>query len=208
MNLSQLDDLELSNIGNWPLIAQVVVIALSCALVAGLAVYFDTMPQLEAREKLELKETTDMNTLKARAAKASRLQELKKQLAYMQRAYKKMRQRLPTKKQVAALLTDISQKGRAAGLEFNLYDPKPEQAQKEFVQIPIGIQVTGTYHQLGKFVSDVAELPRIVTLHNIRIGKTKTPGKLVMSVLARTYKYEDKRRKRRGKRRRKGRRRR
>ncbi len=196
MNLEQLKELEFDKIGNWPLIVQVAVIALSCAVVTGLVVYFDTLPQLEAREKLEKKETNEFGKLQVRAAKASRLPELKKQLAYMQRAYKKMRERLPTKKQVAALLIDISQKGRAAGLEFRLYDPQKEEKQKEFVQIPIAIRVVGTYHELGKFVSDVAELPRIVTLHNIQITKLGTDGKLMMSVLARTYKYEDKRRRR------------
>ncbi len=196
MNLEQLKELEFDKIGNWPLIVQVAVIALSCAVVTGLVVYFDTLPQLETREKLEKKETNEVGKLQVRAAKASRLPELKKQLAYMQRAYKKMRERLPTKKQVAALLIDISQKGRAAGLEFRLYDPQSEEKQKEFVQIPIAIKVVGTYHELGKFVSDVAELPRIVTLHNIQISKIGKSGKLLMSVLARTYKYEDKRRRR------------
>jgi len=196
MNLDQLKDLDFENIGNWPMVVKAAVIALSCALVIGLVVYFDTLPQIEQREKLAKKEKNEMGKLQVRAAKASRLPELKKQLAYMQRAYKKMRQRLPTKKQVAALLVDISQKGRAAGLEFRLYDPQPEQTQKEFVQIPIAIQVTGTYHELGKFVSDVAELPRIVTLHNISISKAGKDGKLQMSVLARTYKYEDKKRRR------------
>lgn len=194
MNLEQLKELEFDKIGNWPLIVQVAVIALSCAVVTGLVVYFDTLPQLETREKLEKKETLEIGKLQVRAAKASRLLELKKQLAYMQRAYKKMRERLPTKKQVAALLIDISQKGRAAGLEFRLYDPQAEEKQKEFVQIPIAIRVVGTYHELGKFVSDVAELPRIVTLHNIQISKIGKSGKLLMSVLARTYKYEDRRR--------------
>lgn len=196
MNLEQLKELEFDKIGNWPLIVQVAVIALSCVVVTGLVVYFDTLPQLETREKLEQKETNEIGKLQVRAAKASRLPELKKQLAYMQRAYRKMRERLPTKKQVAALLIDISQKGRAAGLEFRLYDPQSEQKQKEFVQIPIAIRVVGTYHELGKFVSDVAELPRIVTLHNIQISKIGKNGKLLMSVLARTYKYEDKRRRR------------
>jgi len=196
MNLEQLKELEFDKIGNWPMVVQVAVIALSCAVVTGLVVYFDTLPQLETREKLEKKETLEIGKLQVKAAKASRLPELKKQLAYMQRAYKKMRERLPTKKQVAALLIDISQKGRAAGLEFRLYDPQNEEKQKEFVQIPIAIKVVGTYNELGKFVSDIAELPRIVTLHNIRISKVGKSGKLQMSVLARTYKYEEKRRRR------------
>jgi len=196
MNLEQLKELEFDKIGNWPLVVQIAVIALSCAIVTGLAIYFDTLPQMEVRQDLTKKEKNEMGKLQIRAAKASRLPELKKQLAYMQGAYEKMRQRLPTKKQVAALLIDISQKGRAAGLEFRLYDPQAEQKQKEFVQIPIAIRVVGSYHQLGKFVSDVAELPRIVTLHNIHISKIGKDGKLLMSVLARTYKYEVKKRRR------------
>ncbi len=195
MNIQDINDLDLSNIGSWPMVAKIVVIVLVCAVIAGAAFYFDTMPQLELRDKLVADEEKQMTILKIRAGKAANLTALKALLKQMKRDYKKMRLRLPTKTQVAVLLEDISQKGLAAGLDFRLYDPLPEKAQEEFVEIPIKISVTGTYHQLGKFISDIAELPRIVTLHDISIKPVaKNSSNLIMTVLAKTYKYEDEKR--------------
>ena len=194
MNIQDINDLDLSNIGSWPLVAKIVVIVLVCAVIAGGAFYLDTMPQLEQRDKLVADEAKQMTILKIRAGKAANLLALKALLKQMERDYKKMRLRLPTKTQVAVLLEDISQKGLAAGLDFRLYDPQPEKAQEEFVEIPIKISVTGTYHQLGKFISDIAELPRIVTLHDINIKPLAKSGTLIMNVLAKTYKYEDEKR--------------
>ena len=195
MNMQDLNDLDLSNIGSWPWAAKSVIILLLCAVIAGAGFYFDTLKQTEQRETLAKKEHQRLEILKIRAQKAAKLDAYKQQLAYMRRMYHKMRLRLPTKTQVAVLLEDISQKGRAAGLEFNLFDPQNEQKNPEddFIELPIRIQVTGSYHQLGKFVSDLAELPRIVTLHNIEIKRNKQDSsELMMSVLAKTYKYEDK----------------
>lgn len=194
MNLQDLNDLDLSNIGNWPWVAKIVIIFFACALIAGGVFYFDTMPQLEKREQLAKQEVQKFDILRIRAEKAAKLEAYKKQLAYMQGMYHKMRLRLPTKTQVAVLLEDISQKGRAAGLEFKLFDPQVERKNPgdDFIELPIQVQVVGNYHQLGQFVSDLAELPRIVTLHDINIvsGKNKA-GVLHMSVLAKTYKYEE-----------------
>jgi len=195
MNIQDINELDLNNMGNWPLVAKAAVIVLFCAIIAGAAFYFDTMPQLEERDKLAAEEDKQLSIIKIRAAKAANLAALKSLLKQMERDYKKMRLRLPTKTQVAVLLEDISQKGRAAGLNFKLYDPLKENAQEEFVEIPIRIKVVGNYHQLGKFISDIAELPRIVTLHDINIKPvSKSNSMLTMTVLAKTYKYEDEKR--------------
>lgn len=193
MNLEDLNELDLSNIGDWPIIAKAVIVAIACAAIVGAAIYFDTMPQLDQREALAKKENKRMEILKIRAGKAAKLAAYKQQLAYMRRMYHKMRQRLPTKTQVAILLEDISQKGRKAGLEFRLFDPQKERKnpQDDFIELAIKIQVIGSYHQFGQFVSDLADMPRIVTLHNISINRSAAPGKLFMSVVAKTYKYGD-----------------
>lgn len=195
MNMQDLNDLDLSNIGSWPIAIKAVLVTLACALIVGAVFYFDTLKQIEKKEALVKKEKQRLEVLQIRASKAAKLDAYIQQLAYMKRMYHKMRLRLPTKTQVAILLEDISQKGRAAGLEFNLFDPQTERKnpEDEFIELPIKIQVVGSYHQLGKFVSDLAELPRIVTLHNISISRSKSKGnELLMSVVAKTYKYEDK----------------
>lgn len=192
MNLDDIRELDLSNIGGWPMAAKAVVIALVCAIIAGAAFYLDTMPQLETRDKLVTKEHEKVKVLKIRAGRAAELVHLKVLLKQMNRDFKKMRLRLPTDTQVAVLLENISQKGRAAGLEFKLYDPLKDIVQQDFVEIPIKIQVVGHYHQLGRFISEISELHRIVTLHDINIRPLKKMGSLLeMTVLAKTYKYQD-----------------
>ncbi len=191
MKLNDLNDLDLSNVGNWPLIAKIAVISLVCGLFSGGVFYFHTLNQMETRKNLAIEEQKQIAEVSRLAKKAALLDEYRKQLEEMQELYHKMRLRLPTKTQVAVLLEDISQKGRAAGLEFRSFDPQKEQRKDDFVELPIRIQVAGTYHELGAFVSDIAELPRIVTLHDISIVKDKdTTGNLFMTVLAKTYKYE------------------
>ncbi len=195
MNIQDINELDLNNIGSWPIVAKSIIIAVCCAVIAGAGFYFDTMTQIEEREQLTKKEKQRIEILQIRARKASKLEAYVQQLAYMKRMYNKMRLRLPTKTQVAVLLEDISQKGRAVGLEFSLFDPQLEKKNPEddFIELPIKIRVVGTYHQLGKFVSDLAELPRIVTLHNITILRTKKGSNMLqMTMLAKTYKYEDK----------------
>jgi len=195
MNIEDLNELDLNNIGSWPVAAKIVIISLVCAMIVGAAFYFDTLPQFEQRDSLNIKEKQRFEVLQIRAKKAAKLEAYIQQLAYMKSMYHKMRLRLPTKTQVAVLLEDISQKGRATGLEFKLFDPGQERKNPEddFIELPIKIQVVGTYHQLGKFVSDLAEIPRIVTLHDITIVRTKKASNvLVMTMLAKTYKYEDK----------------
>jgi type IV pilus assembly protein PilO len=103
-----------------------------------------------------------------------------------------MLKRLPSKTEVAALLVDISQQGLGAGLEFELFKPSAERPADFYAELPIQIRVTGNYHQFGQFVSGVADLPRIVTQHDIKIrAQDKAKDQLVMETTAKTYRYID-----------------
>lgn len=188
MNLNELNELDLGNIGNWPLAAKVLLVAAVCALVAGSAYWFDTSHQIESLEKVQAEEKTLKTRVKVRANKAANLDALKAQLKELELAFSKLKRQLPRESEVAELLVDISQTGLASGLEFELFKPQPEIPKEFYAELPIHLRVTGDYHEFGHFVSGVAALPRIVTLHNIKI-EPRPNNKLVMNATAKTYRY-------------------
>jgi len=181
-------DLDLNNIGNWPIIAKAALITIACALVVVGVLYMDTFDQQAALEKTQQTEGVLKNRLKIRAAKASILDKLKAQLDEMRNDFKKLSRQLPNETEVAALLVDISQTGLASGLEFELFKPSPEKPQDFYAELPIQIRVTGKYHDFGTFASGIAALPRIVTLHNISLSR-RGKDKMVMTATAKTYRY-------------------
>jgi len=181
-------DLDLNNIGNWPIIAKAALITITCALVVVGVLYMDTFDQQAALEKTQQTEGVLKNRLKIRAAKASILDKLKAQLDEMRNDFKKLSRQLPNETEVAALLVDISQTGLASGLEFELFKPSPEKPQDFYAELPIQIRVTGKYHDFGTFASGIAALPRIVTLHNISLSR-RGKDKMVMTATAKTYRY-------------------
>ena len=112
----------------------------------------------------------------------------------MRQSFGAMLRQLPNKTEVADLLVDVSQTGLAAGLEFNLFQPSGETPLEFYAELPIRIEVEGTYHEFGEFISGLASLPRIVTIHNIQIRPKNKDGKsrlLVLSAVAKTYRYLD-----------------
>ncbi len=188
MNWSEVKNLDPNNIGNWPAPAKTAVIGLGCVIILGLGWYFDTSDQRLLLEQAEAKEITLKQDIEAKQSKVVNLAALKEQLQDIQQSFGDMLKRLPNKTEVAALLVDISQQGLGAGLEFELFKPGSEQPAEFYVELPINIRVTGSYHQLGQFVSGVADLPRIVTQHDIKI-KAKEKGGLIMESIAKTYRY-------------------
>ncbi len=140
------------------------------------------------------------------ARKAANLEAYRAQLDSINESFGAMLRQLPDKTEVAELLVDVSQTGLAAGLEFKLFKPGKEVAKDFYMELPISLQVVGTYHQFAGFVSGLAALPRIVTLHNIAIAPVGKKGDLLtMTATAKTYRYLDKsqrRAKRKGRRRR------
>ncbi len=190
MNLSELNELDLSNIANWPLPARIVVIAIIFVGVLGLGYWLDIKDQRVSLEKSEQKETELRQTFEFKAKKAANLAAYEQQLGEMKESFGAMLRQLPNKTEVAELLVDISQTGLASGLEFELFKPQNEVPKEFYAELPISIRVKGGYHEFGNFVSGVAALPRIVTVHNVNIVPNKD-GELTMDLLAKTYRYLD-----------------
>jgi type IV pilus assembly protein PilO len=190
MNLSELNNLDIKNIANWPLAARVFVVAAVFVGVLGLGYWLDIKDQRASLEKAEAKETELRRTFEVKAKKAANLSAYEQQLAEMKESFGAMLRQLPNKTEVAELLVDISQTGLASGLEFELFKPQAEVPKEFYAELPISIRVKGNYHEFGNFISGVAALPRIVTVHDINIEPSKD-GELTMDILAKTYRYMD-----------------
>lgn len=191
MNLDlDLDDLDLTNVARWPAAARAVIILVMMGSIIFLGYWFHTKDQL-----LELDKTAQMETdlkfiFERKAEQATNLEAYEQQLEDMTESFGAMLRQLPNQTEVADLLVDISQTGLASGLEFELFKPLPENPKEFYAELPISIRVVGEYHEFGNFVSGVAALPRIVTLHDIhisRVGDSKTL--LGMNLTAKTYRY-------------------
>lgn len=186
-----LNDLDLSAIGSWPNSVKVALIAIVCIIVLVAGYFLDISGQLDVRERSQRQEVTLKSDFETKQAKAANLDAYKQQLADMETSFGTMLRQLPSKTEVEALIVEISQTGLSSGVNFQLFKPNAEQQIEFYAELPIQMKMTGTYHQFGEFVSGIAALPRIVTLHNISIKKGKTSDKLSMEVLAKTYRYMD-----------------
>ena len=190
MDLSQLNELDIRNIASWPLPARVLVIVIIFVGVLGLGYWLDTKDQGMRLEKAEQKEQELRQAFEVKAKKAANLQAYEQQLEEMRESFGAMLRQLPNKTEVAELLVDISQTGLASGLEFELFKPQSEIPKEFYAELPISIRVKGDYHEFGNFISGVAALPRIVTVHDVAIEQSKEQG-LTMNILAKTYRYLD-----------------
>lgn len=190
MDLAQLNELDLRNVASWPLPARAIVITIIFAGVLGLGYWLDIKDQGMRLEKAEQKEQELRQALEVKAKKAANLQAYEQQLEEMRESFGAMLRQLPNKTEVAELLVDISQTGLASGLEFELFKPQSEIPKEFYAELPISIRVKGDYHEFGNFISGVAALPRIVTVHDVAIERSKEQG-LTMNILAKTYRYLD-----------------
>jgi type IV pilus assembly protein PilO len=190
MNLSDLNNLDIKNIAKWPLAARVFVVGAVFVGVLGLGYWLDIKDQRASLEKAEAKEKELRQVFEVKAKKAANLDAYEQQLAEMKESFGAMLRQLPNKTEVAELLVDISQTGLASGLEFELFKPQSEVPKEFYAELPITIRVKGSYHEFGNFISGVAALPRIVTVHDINIEPAKN-GELTMDILAKTYRYMD-----------------
>jgi type IV pilus assembly protein PilO len=191
MDLQQINDLDFSNLGDLPTAAKAVLALVLCALVIGAWYYFDTMPQLERLTRAENQEQTLRRTFESKQKKAANLDAYKQQLAEMKESFGAMLRQLPDKTEVAALLVDVSQTGLAAGLEFELFQPASEVPKDFYAELPINVRVVGNFHDFGNFISGLAALPRIVTIHNITIIPRGKSDKLLLEAAVKTYRYLD-----------------
>ncbi len=199
MNLQELklNELDLENIGIWPIQIKALLVLLLCTLLGVGWYYMDTHEQLSHLKQVEQKEQDLRQDFEVKQAHAVNLEPYKRQLEEMRESFGDMLSQLPNKTEVANLLVDVSQTGLAAGLEFELVDPAGEVPREFYAELPIKLKVKGRYHEFGVFISGLAALPRIVTVHNVKIyphGKSRvstTDGVLTLEAVAKTYRYLD-----------------
>jgi len=188
MDLKELNSLDFSNFFEWPAFAKTLAVALACAVIGGAWYYFDTEDQIAQLDAVEHKEQQLRAEFEEKQKKAASLEAYKQQLAEMTESLGAMLRQLPDKSEVAALLIDVSQTGLAAGLEFELFQPLGEVPKDFYAELPIKVRVRGSYHQFGEFVSGLAALPRIVTIHDIKITG-QDPTALQLEATVKTYRY-------------------
>jgi type IV pilus assembly protein PilO len=186
MNL-ELDQLDLADVARWPAAARAVVILFLMGGVIFLGYWFHTKDQLLELDRVEQQEMDLRVIFEKKAQQAANLEAYEKQLEEMRESFGAMLRQLPNKTEVADLLVDVSQTGLASGLEFELFKPQQENPREFYAELPISIRVIGEYHEFGNFVSGVAALPRIVTLHNVNISRAG--NLLAMDLTAKTYRY-------------------
>lgn len=192
MNLSNIN-WELEHAGTWPAPVKLVIILVVCVLVAGVDYYLMTQDQLTQLNNEQAKEQDLKNSFEAKQRKAVNLEEYKQQLDEIEKSFGDLLRQLPDKTQVPDLLVDVSQTGLASGLEFEMFKPGAEIPKEFYAELPIDIRVIGNYMEFGTFISGLASLPRIVTIHNVKIQPRKEGAKggkpLVMEALVKTYRY-------------------
>jgi type IV pilus assembly protein PilO len=192
--IEELRNLDTNDPGRWPLLFRVIAVALVFIGVLAFCVYMfvikTEVPLLERaqREELELRATFE-----DKQRRAANFDAYRDQLDDIERDFGAMLRQLPGKTEVPNLLVDISQTGLAAGLEEKLFQPMGEIQREFYAELPIKIRLTGSYHELGNFVSGIAALPRIVTLHDITITPVSDDAydELTLDVTAKTYRYLD-----------------
>lgn len=190
--IEELQSLDMNDIGRWPFVFRAAAVAIVAVIATGaglyLFVYEEKVPLLE---KAEAEEQELRTTFEARQKKAANFDAYKEQLAEIEGSFGTMLRQLPGKTEIPNLLVDISQTGLAAGLEEKLFQPMEENRREFYAEKPIRIRLDGSYHELGNFVSDIAALPRIVTLHDIEIAPSESGAfdQLVLNVTAKTYRY-------------------
>jgi len=186
-----LGELNAENIGSWPLAVKVIAWVLAFVLVMVLGYFYNISDLRQQLAQVEQKETELKKEFEDKAFKAANLDALRTQMKEMEESFGALISQLPSDTEVPGLLEDITNKGVESGLEIKSIKLQPEVAKEFYIELPINIEVTGTYHDFGTFVSGIAGLPRIVTLHDFKMtSDPKTPGVLSMSISARTYRYK------------------
>jgi type IV pilus assembly protein PilO len=194
MTFDELRQLDPRDPGRWPLPVRLGAIAVFFVVLSLVLLYFLVWNQKkDDLARSQEQERTLREEFRTKHAKAVNLNLYKQQLEDIQKSFGAMLRQLPGKTEMEALLVDISQTGVGVGLAQQLFQPQPEQSRDFYAERPIKIRLTGTYHQMGEFVSGIAALPRIVTLHNVEIKQAPggTFDQLQLDVTAKTYRYLD-----------------
>ncbi|HUD24135.1 MAG TPA: type 4a pilus biogenesis protein PilO [Burkholderiaceae bacterium] len=188
--MAQFRGLSLDNVGTWPLLPKLalwVAVVIACAVVGWFVVWNDQLNQLD---QLRQQEATLKDQYRLKIQQAINLEELRRQKEQVNQSVLTLEKQLPSKAEMDALLSDINQAGIGRGLQFELFRPGQVVLKDYYAELPITVRVSGRYHDLGAFTSDIANLPRIVTLNNLNVQTTKTPT-LSLDAVAKTFRYLD-----------------
>ena len=190
MTLDDIRRLNIREAGNWPLLPKIMILGVLFFLILAAGAFFDWRDQIEALDKAQDEETKLKEAYASKKAKAVNLDLYVQQLKEIEQSFGALLKQLPNKSEMDALLTDINQAGLGRGLQFELFRPATQERMADFyAELPISVRITGNYHDMGAFASDVAQLPRIVTLNDVGIVNDK--GTLTMEATAKTFRYLD-----------------
>jgi type IV pilus assembly protein PilO len=190
MTLDDIRRLNIREAGNWPLLPKIMILGVLLFLILLAGAFFDWRDQFEALDKAQDEEIKLREAYASKKAKAVNLDLYVQQLKEIEQSFGALLKQLPNKSEMDALLTDINQAGLGRGLQFELFRPATQERMADFyAELPISVRITGNYHDMGAFASDVAQLPRIVTLNDVGIVNDK--GTLIMEATAKTFRYLD-----------------
>lgn len=184
------NDLDFENVGSWPMVVKGIIWALVFLAVLVGGYFYDIVDLQDNLTKVKDQESTLKSQFERKAFQASNLDAYRKQMEEMEESFGALVSQLPSDTEVPGLLEDIDSKGRQSGLEILNINLQSERQEEFYVELPIEIVVRGSYHDLGSFVSGIAGLPRIVTLHDFQIIQSDLQT-LTMNIIARTYRYKD-----------------
>jgi len=190
MTLDDLNKLDLKTLADWPLPSKLVALALLCVAIVAAGWWFDWRGGMETLDATKQKEVELRSVFTTKKNQAINLEAYKKQLADIEQAFGALLKQLPNKQEMDALITDVNQAGLGRGLQFDLFKPEAETVSEFYAETPIRVKVTGGYHDVAAFVSDVSKLSRIVTLQDISMVPSKD-GVLNMDAIVKTYRYLD-----------------
>ena len=190
MNLEELRRLNIRDVGNWPLLPKIAILFALFVVILVAGYFLDWRDQWDSLEVAQAEEEKLKVQYGQKKAKAINFELYVQQLTEVEQSFGALVKQLPNRSEIDALLTDINQAGLGRGLQFELFKPAAQEKMAEFyAELPIKIRITGTYHDMGAFASDVAQLPRIVTLNDVVIANDK--GVLSLDAEAKTFRYLD-----------------
>ena len=190
--IDDLQQLDINDIGRWPFPFRAALIVILFVIVVGAGFYMTiTQDKAPILDRVKAEEANLWITFENKQKKAANYDAYKTQLEQMEQSFGTMLRQLPGETEIPSLIVDISQTGLAAGLQEKLFEPQPEVQRDFYAEKPIKIRLSGGYHEIANFVSGIAALPRIVTLHNINITPEAKDSynELSIEVTAQTYRY-------------------
>jgi type IV pilus assembly protein PilO len=190
MTLDDLRRLNIREAGSWPLLPKILILGLLSLAIVAAGAYFDWKDQFDSLDAAQVEETRLREQYAQKKVKAINFELYVQQLKEVEQSFGALVKQLPNRAEIDSLLTDINQAGLGRGLQFELFRPAAQERMADFyAELPISIRITGNYHDMGAFASDVAQLPRIVTLNDVAIANAN--GTLTLEAIAKTFRYLD-----------------